>query len=511
MPNHFMPIKKSAVSKPIERAVLVVFLLVILNCSLQAQSSPAAACAHPGFNPQPWLEDLSQLTAEMSAHYANLEYAVQERRMDLPGLHRETEAKLSQSCDDQEARKVLESFLKAFGDGHLVIDWPRPAPPPEAAKPSEPQSLCARLDYKKFGFKPGIDFASLPQFTTVGGAEADWFPGGILRLTDTAKLGVIRMSIFSEHAYPDACQQTVQELHLRESDKCDEKCENTIERETANRLTAAMVRRLSQLQAAGATAILVDITRNGGGSNWVEPLPRVLSRVPLREATSGFIKHQHWTKQLKEQLGSVETDLKNGSEPKHVLEELAARLRSGIARSEEHCDGSQVWKDGKLPCSLLVNDVFFGGSNLLPYAVPGSFASLESKTELFHPLDYTYSESPNRPPVYVVVDAGTGSAAEYFPAVLQDNGAATIFGEVTGGAGCGYTDGGIPAVLKNSQATVKMPDCVRYRKNGMNEVAGVTPDVLVPWSAHDSPYLKAQKLLRSVREAVEKEAGQSAH
>ena len=508
---------KSRVLKPIPIAVKAAFLLMIVNATLLAQSNQPAACAHPGFNPRPWLEDFAQLTAEMSVHYANLEYAVQERRMDLPQLRRDTEAKVSQSCDEQDARKALESFFKAFGDGHLVIDWPKPAAPAEVAKPAESQSLCTRLGYKKFGFKPGIDFASLPPsngvpvFTDFGGAEADWFPGGVLRMNDTVRLGVLRMPIFSEHAYPGACEQTIQEMRLQNSDKCDEQCEDRIEIATANRLTAAMVRRVEQLKAAGATAILVDITRNGGGSDWVEPLPRQLSRVPLREAPSGFIKHEHWTKQLKEKLGNVETDLKNGSQPKDVLEEKAARLRSAITRSQEHCDRSQVWVDGKLPCSLLVNDVFFGGSNLLQYAVPGSFASLQSKTDLFYPLDYNYTESSDRLPLYVVVDAGTGSAAEYFPAVLQDNGAATIIGEVTGGAGCGYTNGGIPTTLKNSQATVKMPDCVRYRKNGMNEVAGVTPDVLVPWSTHDSPYIKAQQVLRSLTAIVGTEMGHSSH
>jgi hypothetical protein len=484
----------------IQKSALIAFLLIIFNSLLLAQA-PSVACAHPGFNPQPWLEDFAQLMSEMSGHYANLEYAIQERRMDLPALRRDTETKLSQSCDESDARKALEAFFKAFGDGHLVLDWPKPAT--TEAKPDEPQSLCVRLGYKTFGIKPGIEFSSFAQFNSIGGPEADRFPGGILRLSDTARLGVLRMPIFSEHAYPDACEQTIQEMHLQNSDKCDEKCEDRIEIATANRLTAAMLRRVDQLKAAGATAILVDITRNGGGSDWVEPLPRVLSRIPLREAPSGFIKHKHWTKQLQEKLEDVETDLKNGSQPKDVVEETAARLRSAITRSEEHCDRSPVWTDGKLSCSLLVNDVFFGGSNLLPYAAPGSFSALQSKTDLFYPLDYNYTESQDRLPLYVVVDAGTGSAAEYFPSVLQDNGAATIFGEVTGGAGCGYTDGGIPAVLKNSKATVKMPDCVRYRKNGMNEVAGVTPDVLVPWSTHDSPYIKAQKLLRSLTSAIE--------
>jgi len=43
-----------------------------------------------------------------------------------------------------------------------------------------------------------------------------------------------------------------------------------------------------------------------------------------------------------------------------------------------------------------------------------------------------------------------------------------------------------------------MPDCVRLRKSGADEDGGVTPDVLLPWSAHDSPYLRAQKLFQSL-------------
>jgi C-terminal processing protease CtpA/Prc len=144
-----------------------------------------------------------------------------------------------------------------------------------------------------------------------------------------------------------------------------------------------------------------------------------------------------------------------------------------------------------------VSDVLFNGG-ILPYAQPGSFASLESKTTLFHPLSYTYTESSARLPLYVAVDGDTWSAAEYFAAILQDNKAATILGEVTGGAGCGYTNGGIPTALKNSHATVKMPDCVRLRKDGSNEVSGITPDVLVPWSKHDSAYLRAEKMYHSL-------------
>jgi len=52
---------------------------------------------------------------------------------------------------------------------------------------------------------------------------------------------------------------------------------------------------------------------------------------------------------------------------------------------------------------------------------------------------YAYTQNPKALPLYVVLDRETWSAAEYFAALLQDH-AATVVGEVIGGAGCGYTN-----------------------------------------------------------------------
>jgi hypothetical protein len=226
-----------------------------------------------------------------------------------------------------------------------------------------------------------------------------------------------------------------------------------------------------------------------------------MSDVPLADARRGFIKHEQWTAELESKLRDVETDLKNGKEPKPVLEESAIRLRSAIARSKEPCDRSRVFDDGRLSCSLVVDDLLFW-SGVLPYAKPGSFASLESRTTLFHPLRYEYSEDAHRLPLFVAVDRHTWSSAERLASLLQDNGAATIIGELTGGAGCGYTNGGIPTTLTHSGATVMMPDCVGLRKDGSNGNDGVTPDVFVPWAERDTSFTKASKLLRALEKAV---------
>ncbi len=98
----------------------------------------------------------------------------------------------------------------------------------------------------------------------------------------------------------------------------------------------------------------------------------------------------------------------------------------------------------------------------------------------------------------VLADQGTWSSAEYFAAMLRDNNAATIIGEPTGGAGCGYTNGGIRNFLRNSNARLKIPDCVRLRADGTNEVAGITPDVLIPWRPNDNRYQRAKRMLETL-------------
>ena len=95
-----------------------------------------------------------------------------------------------------------------------------------------------------------------------------------------------------------------------------------------------------------------------------------------------------------------------------------------------------------------------------------------------------------------------GSSAEYFAAILQDNHAATIIGESTGGAGCGYTNGGIPAKLRNTGAIVKMPDCIRFRTDGSNEVNGIIPDLLVAWPRMASDYQRAMALMPVLDKAL---------
>ncbi|MDE2091931.1 MAG: hypothetical protein KGJ08_08535 [Gammaproteobacteria bacterium] len=459
-------------------------------------AQPAAAPAQ-AFDPAPWQQDFSQLLAAMSEHYANLEWAIKGRHMDLVKLREATQTKLSRAHSDAEARAILEYFVAAFGDGHLQIEWPRTAAAGSRDHDDEHRDLCQRLGYSSVDNHPGLNLSALPQFTAVAGKEAVFFPGGLLEISAHRKVGVIRIGLFAESGYPQACEAVVHTLGLDTTATCNSACQDRIQLQVANFLTAALARRAAVLRKAGATSLLVDITDNGGGDNWVEAPPRELSPVPLRESRYAFVKSGHWTKDLESRLKDVDTDLAHHRSPRQVLTLARRHLLQAIDESRHPCDRSSVWQDRTLQCSQLVKGILYTAA-MVPYAKPGSYAGLASRDVLYDPLRYDYTESPDRLPLYVAVDENTWSAAEYFAAILQDNHAAAIIGVPTGGAGCGYTNGGIPTILTHSRAVVKMPDCVRIRADGTDAVDGVTPDILVPWARQDSPFQHASKLLAAL-------------
>src|ERR1700686_2856683 len=95
---------------------LLVFFLTVLSCP---SSYPNTNQAPDNiFDPAPWLEDFHQVLSEMSSHYANLERAVDDRKMDLPRVRLDTEAKLRAASNERDARRILDQFMASFGDGH---------------------------------------------------------------------------------------------------------------------------------------------------------------------------------------------------------------------------------------------------------------------------------------------------------------------------------------------------------------------------------------------------------
>ncbi len=474
-------------TKKIRFAVWAALAVLAIGISAEAQSS-ASQASPAAFDKQLWLTDFQELIAALDTHYADLDWAIRDRHMDLPNLRRTTQDKLLTATDSHTAQVALEEFLDAFGDGHLSIEWPRENAAQASTHTMPVSPLCSRLGYRTPN-KKGIEFSALPSFVTV--ADSNELPGGIIPLHG-GSVGVIRIANFNEHGFPEACENTIREMGLSDTSACDGNCARAVALATTNHLTEAIVRRAHQLQTLGATKLLVDLTHNDGGDDWNEAVARSLASVPLVDQRRGFIKYGSWTAKLERDLGSVQRDLDNNKEPKAVLKQAAAQLENAIAQSKQPCDRSSAFETGTVNCALVGQGLFWSG--VLPYAKPGSFPDLESRTIIFNPLQYQYIEGANKLPLLVAVDAHSWSSAERFAALLQDNHAATIVGELTGGAGCGFVDGGIPTTLSHSHARVNIPNCVGLRADGSNANDGVIPDVLVPWARRDTSFTRVDKM-----------------
>jgi len=335
----------------------------------------------------------------------------------------------------------------------------------------------------------------LNNFREIKTEDSKYFSIGVLRVAANKDVGIIKIVIFSEHAFPDLCEQAATEMNLTKDSPCDVECEDRVERSAANLLTAALSRQIEVLKRDKISVLLVDITGNGGGTNWTEPAARTLSAKLLRSPRQQFIRHEHWTKQLKRRLEIIEADARQSASPnRELLLQGENILRKAILESQQSCDRNGFWENRKPDCSLVATTPSLYPQSVLPFAKPGSLPEKPSSRFLFYPSRYAYREGVYSGQFVILADQGTWSSAEYFAAILRDNNAATIIGEPTGGAGCGYTNGGIQTSLKNSRAGVKIPDCVRLRADGANEVAGITPDVLIPWRPNDSRYQRVKRV-----------------
>lgn len=470
-------------------ALIVLLLLGAIGAALR----PAGEAERAG-----WRADLADLEAHVSRSYANLDWLVRRGRVDPRALHDSTLAALARARTGRDARRALRAFAAAFHDGHFYLArptpsgvtalmrmWDRrgtpPAPDWSAAK------ACRALGYSADDRALGLPFDRLDGYRAVDGPED--FPGGLVPLPGGGHAGVVRISLFSSYAHGSACAEVWNRIRDTLSAPCGDACSMALDSVVDDLVLARLSERVRSLAAAGARVLLVDLTGNGGGEDIVDPMARIVTPKPLHASATPVLRHPHATGQLERLREGLAPDLARTDLPpaqQATVKSAAARLDSLIAETRRPCDWSAVWTEGAaaVRCSMLVEGGLYS-TGLLDYAAPGSLAGLASKEVLFGPSRYAFREGGWRGPVVVLVDRKTASAAEGFAAILRDNGAATVIGERTYGAGCGYTDGGIRHRLPNTGLDVHLPDCVRARADGMNEVEGVTPDVQIRWEGAD--------------------------
>jgi hypothetical protein len=458
-------------------------------------AAPATAQA-PAWDPQPWLEDLAQIRSVLDTKYANLEWLKGERELDVDALFQRAERAVRAAGSDAGAIAVFNRVMERIADGHVGLDWPRPAAPAAPAttpaSPSPPptaESLCRSIGYDAPG-SPGVAPA-LPGYAPLPDSQV--LPAGTATVGGV-RLGFLRISVFMPQGSPSLCTEAVAALNLPLGAPCDEPCRDQIITHAYRRLGEAMIDRLARLKAAGAQVLVVDITGNGGGSEWTEAAARMLSRRPLQSARISFVRGEHWAgiwQRIADNLRS-HRERASGAE-RRQLDAYIAEAERARAEAARSCGPGT-------DCLRLASGFYATG--LVGQAPAGAFAGKDWAVWAFNPAQHTYRDGVWDGPAIVLTDGGTASAAEQFAAILQDNRAAIILGARTAGAGCGHSWGGTPTRLKNSGATLRVPDCVRHRADGSNEVRGILPDIAIPWRANDGAAFRANLLEAALPEAA---------
>jgi len=463
---------------------------LILSILLLAAAAPAQP---PAWSPEPWLADLAQMRAALDEKYANLDWLTGEREVNLDAGFERAAARIRAARDDGGARAVFDLLIQRIGDGHVAIRWPAPPAPARPAAtapaPAGPASLCRRLGYNAGQSSPGIAPA-LAGYRPVEAGEM--FATGMVE-AGGERVGVLRIGIFQPQGGPGWCEGAIAALGIDPALPCDEGCTDRILTWAYRRMTAELEARIARLRAEGAHVLLVDISGNGGGSEWAEAAARSVSPVPLTSERRAFVRGAHWARQWRE-LAALLRDRAGSADAAD-----RARLLGWAAEAEAAGRAAAPCPPGA-DCARIAQAGYATG--LVGAAPAGAFAGREWAPSVFSPAQYPYHDHVWAGPLIVLVDQETWSAAEEFAAVLQDNRAAIILGARTGGAGCGHTNGGTPTVLRNSGATLELPDCVRLRADGSNEVRGIIPDELVGLRASDGNRLKGALVSAALARAV---------
>jgi hypothetical protein len=433
---------------------------------------------------------LAQVRQALVTKYANLEWAVFDHETDLSKLFAETQTRIEKAGDDSEARAAFDRLADRLGDEHAGFSWP------QANAATTPR--CAALGYdERSRAKPLA--ANAAGYQPLHTPTPDEFPAGVITIGGR-KIGILKIGVFMPQGYPALCEAAIAELGIPGDTPCDDACVDKVGAAVANRQTRDLIAVLQALRADGVAALVVDVAGNGGGTEWAEAVARMLTPIRLRSEGMRFVRGAHWEKTFADDERELRSYAAHAQAQDRTM--LLALAREAEERRREAltpCDSAPLWRSKHLTCEWLGRG--FYGSGLLAAADPNTLRGKPWADLLFSPTQYPYEEGVWRRPLIVLIDNGVASAASEFAAVLQDNRAAVIMGEPSGG-GCGHTNGGTPTTLSHSRAVFNLPDCARFRTDGTNEARGIEPDVLVGFLPGDGPHLRAARFLANLPEAV---------
>ena len=262
----------------------------LIFCTLYVLGASAAAAVQQGaFSRAGWLADLEVVRSAFATKYPDLEWEVFERGVSLNQVFDGARGGIEQANSEPEAERVFDQLARQFGNRHVRFRWPETARSPE---PSSDTPLCGRLGYdERMQARPVATL--IPGFEPLSPQPSTEFPSGTLRV-DKHLLGVLEIPLFSPEGFPALCQQAVLTLRINTHDRCNGGCADRIEAAAAGQLTLDLARTLAAMRASGADTLLIDISGNGGGSEWAEAAARMVTEKRLDGIPTYFARGEHW-------------------------------------------------------------------------------------------------------------------------------------------------------------------------------------------------------------------------
>jgi len=483
-------------------------LAALLSISTAVAAPPAPAPADRAG----WLADFDTLIQALERRSANLAWSASPASgVDVPALYRRARRHLAEARDAGEARDAIRQFVAGFRDGHMsALPWlaaspghETPEPPAAGLDPSDPAAGCASLGLASTANGAfSLPFETLPGFRLIADGLAQPFRTGTLPLGEGRLLAVIRIAHFSAAAFPATCLEAWADMRAHGRAITAEAVREAAE----HRWFADLAGRLQVLRSRGASALIVDIGNNSGGNDMGDWTARLFSAGPVRSAPLLVTASEEGRAYLDEQIAVIEDALKSaGDRPGEaaiLTEALQAFRARRDAASRLTCDRSWVWHEQRAwdpsGCSGLVEAGYASGPLR---ALPAGPLTDTAAQALYWPVRVAPLAGAWTGSTFVLTDDRTYSSAEMFAATMRDNGLARIVGQRSGGDGCGFMASPTPLVLPHIRLRFRIPNCVRLRADGSDEVAGVQPDIEVAPTEGESARARALRLVMEIERA----------
>jgi hypothetical protein len=230
-----------------------------------------------------WLEDYQRLKTETAQGYANLDWLVGHRGLDLPALDRATTGALVRAHSRVRAYLALRRLARAFRDPHYRMTWRLKGGSPDD---DDDDDAPAGRDCEAAGYREGrhdfrFPFARMSRWRPLRGG--DFYTGQL------GGTGVLRIAQFGENQYLAACRQVFRPGMGRRA----------LAIAVRRWLDASLTGALQELRALGIRRLLVDVTGNGGGTEWEAQVTaaltdRRMTRARTRRAAPTCDRGEIW-------------------------------------------------------------------------------------------------------------------------------------------------------------------------------------------------------------------------